>query len=256
MSHELRQFWNEKTSHSEEMHYAIIEFLASFSHRIPNRKILEIGCGTGLFSSKMSELSPEKIVGVDFSEKAIQLANDQYQNIDCLEFLHADLLDCELDETYDLIVGTAILHEIDINNTDKLLVFLNRHLKKDGVGYFLENSFFNPVFRFVRKHIIGRYGTYKMGSEHETPFDPERYKMYLDNFLYCERSAKQFVMLERFFGQFARKHKKLFRFGQETDQVITKLFGDSSLTRSWSYHQEIYFSNSLSYANFMNINIV
>jgi len=171
------------------------------------------------------------------------MVDEARRNFPHLRFITADVLTAELGEQFDVICGTAVLHEIDYQDTPRLLDFFERHLAPDGFGWFHENSFFNPVFRFVRQRLIGRYGIPKYGSTEESPFDPERFRMYQKRFRFCERSAEVFVLFQRI-------HLYLIRTGsdkpyQRLDQWITRLGVPDILKRNVSYIQHIYFSRSV-----------
>jgi len=111
--------------------------------------------------------------------------------------MQVDILNLDLGEKFDIICGVAILHEIPLEDTPKLLDFFDRHLNPDGFAFFQENSFFTPAFRLVRRYLVGRYGIPKYGSEQETPFDSSRWHLYQQHFKYSERSAEVFVLFER-----------------------------------------------------------
>src|SRR3989344_8729863 len=58
--------------------------------KIRNNKILEIACGIGESVSYISEHSPSKYVGIDFSEHALEEAKKNYQSKD-ISFVHTDM---------------------------------------------------------------------------------------------------------------------------------------------------------------------
>jgi len=70
--------------------------------------ILDLGCGTGFFTNKLSEAFPcAKILGVDIADKMIALAQAKYQTNN-LEFMHADA-DNLSPAKYDLIFSNCVL---------------------------------------------------------------------------------------------------------------------------------------------------
>ncbi len=95
----------------------------------PNR-ILDVGCGTGFFSSLLKSIFPNaQVIAIDFSHKALKVAKKKYKNV---IFIYADS-EKELpfaNNYFDLIVsGEHIEHLID---TDIYLSEINRVMKKGG----------------------------------------------------------------------------------------------------------------------------
>ena len=254
MNNEMKDFWDQDEYYTDvrDLSYIYEYFVQSFASYVKDRNILEIGCGSGTFAYRLTQLGAKNVVAIDFSEKAIHAALTSFGKVKNLSFHCADILEYNHRQEFDLITGTAILHEFSLAEFPALIKFLDNHLAADGIGFFMENSFFNPLFRLIRKRIIGRYGTVKFGSEHEIPLDLPRFQLCKNHFKYCERSADQFVMFERFFLQFLFRYKRLIPFGQLLDTSVTNLFGNCRFTRSWSYLQEIYFSRTIPKISFVS----
>ncbi len=75
----------------------------------PDKKILDIGCGPGVFTARYARAGAE-VVGIDFSEQMIRIAKDQFPKID-FRVADAERLPFE-DGSFDLIVGIHILHHL------------------------------------------------------------------------------------------------------------------------------------------------
>lgn len=91
-----------------------------------NETILDIGCGTGDLTKKISELC-EKVTGIDNSIEMIQTAQNKYPEI---SFIHADAKDFQFDNKFDAIFSNAVLHWIP--QADITIQNANRHLKTGG----------------------------------------------------------------------------------------------------------------------------
>ncbi len=115
----------------------------------PGFTVLEYGCGPG---SSAFELAAQgaKVVGIDISEVAIAQSRDQARalNLD-IDFrcMNAENLEFE-DNTFDLIVGSAILHHLDL---DKAYAELARCLKPGGKAVFIEPTGHNPLINWYRR---------------------------------------------------------------------------------------------------------
>jgi len=91
-----------------------------------NEIILDIGCGTGDLTKKISELSGN-VIGIDNSKEMIQSAQKKYPEI---SFIHTDAKDYQFNEKFDAIFSNAVLHWIP--RADIMIRNANRHLKIGG----------------------------------------------------------------------------------------------------------------------------
>lgn len=113
-----------------------LEFLRGF---LPGEhmKILDLGCGPGLYSEKMAE-EGHRVSGIDFSERSIacaaERAREKKLDIDyrCMDYLQMDY-----DECFDLVI--LIYNDFSVLLPDeriRLLENVYRALKKGGVFVF------------------------------------------------------------------------------------------------------------------------
>lgn len=86
--------------------------------KIEAKKILEIGCDNGWFTCLLATLYPEaRVVGIDISPKAIELAKERASNlkINNIEFKTLDIIASDnefVDDKFDLVIGITVFHEI------------------------------------------------------------------------------------------------------------------------------------------------
>lgn len=57
-----------------------------------NKEVIELGCGTGRLSYLTYKQGAKKLILVDFSDKALDLAKKQFKGIDSIEFWKSDIL--------------------------------------------------------------------------------------------------------------------------------------------------------------------
>jgi SAM-dependent methyltransferase len=202
------------------------------------KRVLDCGCGAGAYSKFLADCGAH-VTGIDFSQAMIRAAKRNFPEI---EFIEANILTTELPGRFDVITGSAFLHEIDSSDTPRLIDVFNAHMSPTGFGWFQENSFFNPLARLLRSQVVGRLGVPRFGSVQERPFDPERWMIYRNSFRYCDRSAEAFVLFSRIWSYFIRHGDSAPWIA--IDKAIGKLPGDR-IKRYWSYIQHIYFSNHL-----------
>lgn len=91
-----------------------------------NKKILDIGTGSGAISLALSKnLKDSKIIGVDISKKAIDLANENKikLNINNVEFKESDIFS-NIEEKFDIIVSNPpYINKEDFEKIDKKLYY-------------------------------------------------------------------------------------------------------------------------------------
>ena len=87
----------------EEMNFLFDDYV------IPGDKILDLGCGNGRFFELLKD-KDVNYIGVDFSEKLIEIAKEKYPKV---KFQVADALDLPFPNNYfDRIYSIAVLHHI------------------------------------------------------------------------------------------------------------------------------------------------
>lgn len=120
-----------------------LKFLAT--RLIPGARCLEIGCGTGLFSEGFAGTGA-KLVSIDVSHDLILQAKSRLPRG---HFIEADAcLTCFKNESFDVVIGSSILHHLDIPST---LREIYRILKKGGSLWFTEPNYLNPHVFLERK---------------------------------------------------------------------------------------------------------
>ena len=109
-------------------------------------RALEIGCGTGLFTDYFSQSGAE-IVAVDLSTDLINLARARRLPPN-VRFLEKNFEDCAVDGPFDAVIGSSILHHLDLERTwDKVYSLL----KPGGRISFAEPNMVNPQI-YAERH--------------------------------------------------------------------------------------------------------
>ncbi|GAG00263.1 unnamed protein product, partial [marine sediment metagenome] len=107
-----------------------LDLLANFTSRIPLAgQVLDAGCGNGAYSRYLSDKF--KVIGVDISEKQIELAR---QNAPKAEFICEDMTKIDFpDESFDGILSYYAIIHIPREEHYDLLSNFYRMLKVKGV---------------------------------------------------------------------------------------------------------------------------
>ena len=93
-----------------------------FDTLIPKQAtITDIGCGYGPLAFMLSQLSAKRVIlGVDYDEEKIEIANNSFLKTDNLSFIYANALECELPKS-DIFILNDILHYLDQHSQELLL---------------------------------------------------------------------------------------------------------------------------------------
>ena len=132
----------------------------------PGMRILEIGCGTGIFS-EMFVRAGQKLIALDICADLLIKARARNLPADQVNFIETSFEQADLDGPFDAIVGSSVLHHLtDIEET---LVKIRKLLKPEGVMCFTEPNILNPQIFLERKARFIR-GLFPYVSENETAF--------------------------------------------------------------------------------------
>ena len=111
----------------------IADVLASFGVKTGS-EVLELGCGTGMFTAQLSEYD-YKVSGIDLSPSMIKIAKRRHPGI---EFKTADMMEYYDDDRYSAIVSVcdSINYLAGPEALAKMLACAAKSLKKGGILVF------------------------------------------------------------------------------------------------------------------------
>jgi SAM-dependent methyltransferase len=99
------------------------------------KRVLDVGCGFGLFGCYFSAMYPEiSYVGYDLNEGRVDQANRAAEKLGLsnVKFKVGDARDLDINDEFDAILMVDLLHHIDDIAKAKLLETCRDHLAKDG----------------------------------------------------------------------------------------------------------------------------
>jgi len=135
------EFWRKKNIFYHEQDIKYLKFL------IPeNKKILDLGCGTGY---KLNALNPSKGTGIDFSNEAIKIAKKNYKkfNFYCFDLEKKDSLN-NINEKFDYILISDLIG--DLEDIDNLFKNLHSFCNKETriiISYY--SALWWPILKFI-----------------------------------------------------------------------------------------------------------
>lgn len=119
-----------------------------FTECLGNHKshVLEIGCGTGLFTRELAR-TDNTIVAIDISEALITKARERVSSVN-VNFIVGNAYKTKLKSgSFDFIVGSSSLHHLEV---DSALKEFNRILKPGGKMIFTEPNMMNPQVALIK----------------------------------------------------------------------------------------------------------
>jgi 2-polyprenyl-3-methyl-5-hydroxy-6-metoxy-1,4-benzoquinol methylase len=123
------------------------ELIIKYGRITAGKKVLDIGCGTGIFSRYFAETGAN-VTSIDISPDLIEEAKKETQLPITYQVGDAEHLPFP-DATFDVVAGSSILHHLD---PVVALRDVNRVLKADGRCAFAEPNMMNPQI-LVQKNI-------------------------------------------------------------------------------------------------------
>ncbi|HTG44097.1 MAG TPA: class I SAM-dependent methyltransferase [Verrucomicrobiae bacterium] len=118
------------------------------SHLQPEMDVLELGCGTGLFTAELAKTGA-RITAVDISPELLEVARLQCQSANVRFVIqNAYALDYA-DASFDSVLGSSVLHHLEL---DQALTEAYRVLRPGGHFRFTEPNMLNPQIA-IQKNI-------------------------------------------------------------------------------------------------------
>jgi ubiquinone/menaquinone biosynthesis C-methylase UbiE len=135
----------------------------------PGAKVLDLGCGSGDLIIHLLSLGAD-VTGIDISPGMLALAEERVRIFGggrTAELRATSAERMELDsDAYDVVVGRFILHHLEVGLAAPEVA---RVLRPGGRAVFAENSARNPILMVARRHVAGRFGVPRLGTEDEHP---------------------------------------------------------------------------------------
>ena len=103
-------------------------------------RVMDVGCGEGLLSSMIAHAGAEHVVGIDYSEEAIENAINKF-NIPNIQFIAGDYRIVE--NKFDVITMQGVMEHLD-NPWEEVENIIENCLEDDGCLITSSPSFLNP----------------------------------------------------------------------------------------------------------------
>jgi ubiquinone/menaquinone biosynthesis C-methylase UbiE len=113
----------------------------------PASHVLEIGCGTGIFTKMIYDATKASVIAIDISHDLLDQAKTKIPGV---EFRIEDAMKMSFNEnTFDCVFGSSIIHHLDLEKASEEIF---RVLKSGGRIVFAEPNMLNPHI-FIQKNV-------------------------------------------------------------------------------------------------------
>ncbi len=137
---------------------------------VKNKKVLDLGCGSGIFSNEISTRWRAEVTGIDLSNGLIKIAEENYPKINF--FVGNAQKTPFKDNSFDVITSSLMIHYF--KNLRPLFKEVSRILKRRGIFVF---SMHHPIKEVIHKLNIKRI----KGSLFTSYFNNDKYIWTLHN---------------------------------------------------------------------------
>lgn len=141
MAQAYEEFNNAENSYSYNIEWPCIRKLLP---DLKGKTVVDLGCGSGIFTFLLEQNNPSTITGIDLSEKMLQIAkNKAKENKSCARFILYDAARCAnvIEKPVDFIFSSTTSHYI--KDLERLFSNVSRSLKGEGESIF---SVIHPIY--------------------------------------------------------------------------------------------------------------
>ncbi|MGG6267779.1 class I SAM-dependent methyltransferase [Leptolyngbya sp. AN03gr2] len=133
-----------------------LSFLRDWTQLAPTSTVLDVACGTGTFESLvLAEQPDQSIVGVDLSEKMLEIAQKKCRDYPNVSFEQASVTALPFDDrSFDIVVSASALHYFE--DSIAALLEIKRVLKPEGELIILDwckDDWLCQIYDFVLKRL-------------------------------------------------------------------------------------------------------
>ena len=152
----IKEFFNIKASNWDNEYKAddnLLKAIFEITGIKNNMKVLDIGCGTGVLFGSLLKYAPSEIVGVDISDKMLEIARKKYGHFDNIKFKNMDVL--ELDENdFDIVyIYNAYPHIMDVEKLKSKLKQICKSGARIVIVHGMSRNFIENIHKNVGNNI-------------------------------------------------------------------------------------------------------
>ncbi len=146
---------NRRTYASREADPSWYDFLSNLID-IRGKKILDVGCGGGIYTKELAKVGAYEITAYDFSEQMLEAAKENCNGHNNILYMKGNAHEINLpDEQFDIVISRAVIHHLD----DVLQFFHEayRVLKPNGAIVIQDRTIEDCTLPGSEEHIRGYF---------------------------------------------------------------------------------------------------
>jgi ubiquinone/menaquinone biosynthesis C-methylase UbiE len=196
-------------------------------------RVLELGCGHGDLTLQLLERGA-RVEAIDISSGMVEVTRaraERFRPGAELGVRAAPVEDSGVaDASVDLVTGKWILHHVDLAAAANEV---HRVLRPGGRGVFFENHALNPLLSLGRRHVVGRFGVRRFGTEDEHPLTRDDYALWRSRFATLELAYPDFHFFALLGRQLFTDNRRVRESGRRLDELVWKRL---PALRPYGYH--------------------
>ena len=196
-------------------------------------RVLELGCGHGDLTLQLLERGAS-VTAIDISSGMVDVTRERAERFlggAELEARAAPVEDTGVPDTsVDLVTGKWILHHVDLAAAANEV---HRVLRPAGRGVFFENHALNPLLGLGRRHVVGRFGVRRFGTEDEHPLTRSDYALWRSRFPTLELEYPDFHFFALLGRQLFTERRRVRESARRLDDLVWRRL---PAARPYGYH--------------------
>jgi ubiquinone/menaquinone biosynthesis C-methylase UbiE len=196
-------------------------------------RVLELGCGHGDLTLQLLERGAA-VVAIDVSSGMADVTRERARRF--CPSAEAEVRAAPVEESgvedaaVDVVTGKWILHHVDLAAAASEV---HRVLRPGGRGVFFENHALNPLLAAGRRHLVGRFGIHRFGTEDEHPLTRADYALWRSTFSRLELDYPDFHFFELVARQVFTERRRVRGAGRRLDELVWRRL---PALRPYGYH--------------------
>ena len=139
-AHDVEKIWGWGTPAGHIRAQRRIDMIARGARLAPGMRVVEVGCGTGIFTEMLTKLGVH-VTAVDISAELLDLARNRGIDPATVTFVEGRFEEIAFPEPFDAVVGSSVLHHLDVMPA---LAKARSVLRPGGAVAFAEPNMLNP----------------------------------------------------------------------------------------------------------------
>ncbi len=155
-THQKSAFANKLDARFRWEMYERFTYTMREANPIEGKTILDVGCGTGLYSIEFAKRKARKVIGIDISSNMLETCSARAREHvveSRTEFIHTDLLHYDPNEKFDLVIGIGLFDYI--RRPVEVLARMKEVCKEKVILSFPRNGTWRVPIRKVRLNLQG-----------------------------------------------------------------------------------------------------